>query len=178
MPPDHPLAPLLPFLPFLILIPILYFRLRKLSRPQPLKLKRLWIQPAVLVLAGALVIWAPRPGLTRHFTLWEWALLALAGALGAVAGWYSARSMKIDVHPEDGTLMVQGGQAAVLIMLALILGRSSLNTGMRLEGEAWQLDVLLITDALIVFTAALFVARSIEMFVRARRVMAAAGPKP
>ena len=92
----------------------------------------------------------------------------------AVAGWYSARSMKIEVHPEDGTLMVQGGQAAVLIMLALILGRSSLNTGMRLEGEAWQLDVLLITDALIVFTAALFVARSVEMFIRARRVMARA----
>ncbi len=172
MPPDHPLAPFLPFLPFLILIPILYFRMRKLARPQPLKLKRLWIRPAVLVMVGTLVIWAPQPGITRHFTLSEWLLLALAGGIGAAAGWYSARSMKIEVHPEDGTLMVQGGQAAVLIMLALILGRSGLNTGMRLEG--WHLDVLLITDALIVFTAALFTARSVEMYLRARRVMDAA----
>ena len=86
MPPDHPLAPFLPFLPLLILIPILYFRLRKLSRPQPLKLTRLWIRPAVLVLVGALVIWAPQPGMTRHFTLSEWLLLALAGVIGAVAG--------------------------------------------------------------------------------------------
>jgi hypothetical protein len=179
MPPDHPLAPFLPFLPLLILIPILYFRMRKLARPQPLKLNRLWIRPTVLVLAAALILWSPQPGLSRHFTLSEWALLALAGAIGAVAGWYSARSMKIDVHPEDGTLMVQGGQAAVLIMLALILGRSGLNTGMRLEGEAFNLedghlDVLLMTDALIVFTAALFTARSIEMYLRARRVMDAA----
>ena len=82
--------------------------------------------------------------------------------------------MKIDVHPEDGTLMVQGGQAAALIMLALILGRSGINTGMRLEGEAFNLDVLLITDALIVFTASFFVARSLEMYLRARRVMDAA----
>lgn len=172
MPSDHPLAPFLPFLPFLILIPILYFRMRKLARPQPLKLKRLWIRPAVLVLAGALVIWAPQPGMSRHFTLSEWLLLALAGAIGAIAGWYSARGMKIEVHPEDGTLMVQGGQAAILLMIALILGRQSLNAGMRLE--AWHLDVLLATDALIVFTAALFVARSAEMYWRARRVMAQA----
>ena len=38
MPPGHPLAPFLPFLPLLLLLPILYFRMRKLSRPQPLKL--------------------------------------------------------------------------------------------------------------------------------------------
>ena len=171
------LAPLLPFLPFLILIPILYFRTRKLSRPQPLKLKRLWIRPAVLVLVAALVIWAPQPGLVRHFTLFEWGVLALTAAIGGVAGWYFGRTMKIEVHPEDGTLMVQGGQAAVLIMLALILGRGSLNTGMRLEGEAWHLDVLLISDALITFTAALFVLRSIEMYLRARAVMQAATPK-
>ncbi len=174
MSPDNPLAPFLPFLPLLILLPILYWRMRKLARPQPLKLKLLWIRPVILVVVGALVVWWPRPGLTRVFTPLEWALLALAIALGAVAGWYFARTMKIEVHPEDGTLMVQGGQAAVLIMLALILGRSSLNAGLRLGGDSWHLDVLLITDALILFTAALFTSRSIEMYLRARRVMDAA----
>jgi hypothetical protein len=49
---------------------------------------------------------------------------------------------------------------------------------MRLEGEAWHLDVLLISDALIVFTAALFVLRSLEMYLRARAVMQAAAPGP
>jgi len=176
MPPDHPLAPfapLLPFLPLLIVLPILYVRMRKLMRPQPLKLKRLWIRPAILAAVAALVVWAPRPGMTRHFTAGEWAILLLAGIIGAVAGWHFGRSMTIEVHPEDGTLMVRGGQAAMLILLALILGRSSLNAGLQMGG-AWHLDVLLITDGLIVFTAALFTVRSIEMYLRARRVMDAA----
>ena len=34
------------------------------------------------------------------------AWLALAALLGAVAGWHWGRTMAIDVHPEDGTLMV------------------------------------------------------------------------
>lgn len=168
------LRALLPFLPLLVILPIIYLRMRKLSKPQPLKLTRLWIRPVVLAAVAALMLWSPMPGMSRHFALHEWAILLVAGIIGAVAGWYFARTMKIDVHPEDGTLMVQGGQAAVLVMLALILGRSGINTGLRMEGQAWNLDVLLITDALIVFTAVLFMARSVEMYLRARRVMDAA----
>jgi len=171
MPPDHPLRALLPFLPLLIVLPIVYFRMRKLSKGQPLKLGRLWIRPAVLMVVATLILWAPVPGVSRHFNLNEWAILLAAGAAGAVAGWYMGRTMTIEVHPEDGTLMVQGGQLEIIIMLALILGRSGLSTGLRLEGRAWHLDVLLITDALIVFTAALFTMRSMEMYLRARRVM-------
>ena len=40
------------------------------------------------------------------------------------------------------------------------------------EGRAWHLDALLISDALIVFSASLFTLRAAEMYIRARRVMA------
>ena len=43
------------------------------------------------------------------------------------------------------------------------------------EVSAWHLDVVLLFDALIVFTAGLFIIRSLEMYLRAKRVMAAAG---
>jgi hypothetical protein len=36
--------------------------------------------------------------------------------------------------------------------------------------------MLLVTDALIVFSAALFTARAVEIWIRARRVMETAGP--
>jgi hypothetical protein len=176
MPPDNPLAPLLPYLPFLLLLPILYFRMRKLSRPQPLKLSRLWIRPAIIVLAATLVIWAPQPGVTRHFTMLEWGALGLAAALGAVAGWHFGRVMKIEVHPEDGTLMTFGGQTAVIVMMVLILIRVGLRSGMALEAQTWHLDALLISDISLVFTAALFAVRGLEMYLRAQRVMAAAKP--
>jgi hypothetical protein len=161
------------FLPILILLPLLYFRLRKMSRPQPLKLKLLWIRPAVILMAAGLVLWAPGQQAARHLAPQDWLILAIGGAVGAVAGWYWGRTMKIEVHPEDGTLMVRGGQAALLVMVVLILFRTGLRTGLAVEGQAWHLDVLLLSDASIVFTALLFTLRSIEMYIRARAVMAA-----
>jgi hypothetical protein len=56
----------------------------------------------------------------------------------------------------------------------LILFRLGLRTGLQVEAQSWHLDMLLISDASIIFTALLFSVRSVEMFIRARRVMAAA----
>ncbi len=165
--------PLQYFLPALIALPFIYRRMRKLSRPQPLKLGRLWIRPAIILIICAAVLFLPQPGthIVRHFSLMDWSWLALAGAVGAVAGWHFGRVMKIEVHPEDGTLITTGGQAALLVLAGLIFVRLGLRAGLALEAEAWHLDAILISDALIVFTAALFTMRSLEMFLRARRVM-------
>lgn len=166
------------FLPIVILLPVLYVRMRKMSRSQPLKLGRMWIRPALFLVITAMALFAPGPHGERHqLAPQAWAWLVLAGAAGGVAGWYWGRTMAIDVHPEDGTLMVKGGQAAMLVLVVLILFRLGLRTGLQVEATAWHLDMLLISDASIVFTALLFVVRNAEMYLRARRVMAAA-PKP
>jgi hypothetical protein len=163
------------FLPILILLPVLYFRMRKMTKAQPLKLRQLWFRPAIILAVTALVLFAPQPGqhVARHFMTQDWIWLALAAAFGGVAGWYWGRTMAIEVHPEDGTLMVTGGQAAIVVMAVLILLRLGLRAGLAVEGQAWHLDVLLLSDASIVFTAALFMVRSIEMYLRAKRVMQA-----
>jgi len=165
------------FLPVLIILPLLYRRMRKMTKAQPLKLGRLWIRPAFILLAAGLVVFLPQPGqhTVRHFLAQDWAWLAVAAGLGGIAGWYWGRTMAIEVHPEDGTLMVKGGQAAILVLVVLILVRLGLRTGLRMEASAWHLDMVLISDALIVFSAALFTLRSVEMFIRARRVMVGAG---
>jgi len=161
------------FLPILILLPVLYFRLRKMTRAQPLKLGGLWIRPALILAVAALAVLAPQPGqhAVRHFLAQDWAWLGLAAGLGGIAGWYWGSTMAIEVHPENGTLMVTGGQAAILVLVVLILFRLGLRTGVEIEGRAWHLDVLLISDGLIVFTAALFTVRAAEMYLRAKRVM-------
>jgi len=89
-----------------------------------------------------------------------------------MAGWQWGRTMAIEVHPENGTLMVTGSQLALLVLAVLILFRLGLKTGLEVEGQAWHLDALLISDALIVFSASLFTLRAAEMFIRARRVLA------
>ena len=161
------------FLPILIILPVLYLRMRRMSRAQPLKLGRLWIRPAIILAVTALVLLAPQPGhhAVRHFLAQDWAWLALAAALGGAAGWQWGRTMAIEVHPQDGTLMVKGGQAAIMVLAVLILFRMGLRTGLAVEGKAMNLDVLLISDALIVFTAMLFTLRAVEMYLRAHRVM-------
>ena len=164
------------FLPILILLPVLYFRLRKMTKAQPLKLGRLWIRPVLILVVVAMALFLPQPQqhVVRHFTAQEWTWLALAAALGSVAGWYWGRTLAIEVHPEDGTLMVSGGQAAIMVLGLLILLRLGLRTGLEIEGHAWNLDALLLSDASIVFSAALFTVRSIEMYIRAKRVMGTA----
>src|SRR5262249_37579335 len=144
-----------------------------MARTQPLKLGQLWIRPAIILGLTVLVLAAPQPGhAVRHFVAQDWAWLGLAAGLGGIAGWQWARTMAIEVHPEDGTLMVKGGQAAMLVLVALILLRLGLRTGLQMEGKAWHLDVLLFSDALIVFSAALFSLRAVEMYLRARQVIA------
>ena len=163
------------FLPILIILPVLYLRMRRMSRAQPLKLEKMWIRPAIFLAVTALALFAPGPHGEHHqLAPQAWAWLALAGAAGGVAGWYWGRTMAIEVHPEDGTLMVKGGQAAILVLVVLILFRLGLRTGLQVEAQAWHLDMVLISDASIVFTALLFIVRNIEMYIRARRVMAAA----
>jgi hypothetical protein len=161
------------FLPVLIILPILYRRMRRMTKAQPLKLGRLWIRPAFILLAAGLVVFLPQPGqhTVRHFVAMDWAWLALAAGLGGAAGWQWGRTMAIEVHPEDGTLMVKGGFAAILVMGVLILFRMGLRTGLRMEASAWHLDMVLISDASIAFSAFLFTFRAIEMFLRAQRVM-------
>ncbi|HUE63329.1 MAG TPA: hypothetical protein VMO78_03040 [Rhizomicrobium sp.] len=162
------------FLPVLIILPLLYFRMRKLTKARPLKLDRLWIRPALLLAITLMVLLVPPPaGLPiRVLMPLDWAWLGLAGALGAAAGWQWGRTMAIEVHPEDGTLMVRGGQAAILVLAALILFRMGLRTGLAAEARAGNINMLLVSDLSIVFTALLFTLRSVEMYLRAKRVMA------
>jgi hypothetical protein len=162
------------FLPILIILPVFYFRMRKMARAQPLKLERMWIRPAIFLAITVLVLLAPPPAShpERVLVALDWAWLGLAGVLGAVAGWQWGRTMAIDVHPEDGTLMVRGGQAAIMVLVVLILFRLGLRAGLSVEAKAWHLNMLLVSDASIVFSALLFTLRSVEMYLRARRVMA------
>lgn len=149
---------------------------RKLSRPQPLKLGLLWVRPVLLLVACAAVLLLPQPGVApRILAAADWALLAAAALVGMAGGWQLGRTMAIEVHPEKGTLMVRNSPMGLLVLVALVVLRVGLRTGVKMEATAWHLDAALIVDALIVFTAALFTVRSLEMFLRARRIMGARG---
>ena len=157
-------------IPVLVILPLLYFRLRKAMRPRPLKLNRLWIRPAIILVlgVGALGATMPPPADLPWFVA--------AALLGAGVGWQWGRLMAIHVDPQNGTLMTRGSQAALVVMVLLIAVRLGVRAGLRVEAAAWHLDAALITDGFIIFSAFLFGVRGLEMYLRARRVLAAKAP--
>lgn len=160
--------PLAYLIPILVILPLLYFRLRKMMKPTPLKLNRMWIRPVIFFVVGILVLVATPPRAQ------DWFWFVLAALLGAGLGWQWGRTMAIHVDPEKGTLMMRGSQAALIMMVVLLAVRTGLRAGVRMEGAALHLDAAMITDLFIVFGATMFGLRGLEMFLRARRVLAEA----
>jgi hypothetical protein len=160
--------PLTYLIPVLVILPLLYFRLRRMMKPTPLKLNRMWIRPLIFLAAGGAVLVASPPPAS------DWFWFALAALLGAVLGWQWGKLMAIHVDPENGTLMTRGSQAALVLMGLLIVVRFGLRAGVGMESAALHLDATMITDLFIVFGATLFGLRGLEMFLRARRVLAGA----
>src|SRR5215469_12224504 len=153
-------------IPILVLLPLIYLRLRRMMRPQPLKLNRLWIRPVIILVLGVSVLGAAPPPVADL----PWFAAALV--IGSILGWQWGRLMAIHIDPEKGTLMTRGSQAALIVMILLLALRVGLRAGLRLEAAAWHLDAVLITDGFIVFAAFLFGVRGLEMYLRARRILA------
>lgn len=150
-------------LPILILVIVMAFRMRRMGRERPLKIERLWIVPVLYVGVAGAAFWAhPPAGLA-----WLWCLVALAA--GAGLGWQRGRMMRISVNPETHELSQRASPAAMLLIVALVLVR----TGARnMPGLA--LDVMTLTDVLVAFALGLLTMQRLEMWLRARRLLAQA----
>jgi hypothetical protein len=159
----------------LVLLPLLYLRLRRMMKPQALKLKQLWVRPAILIALGVFVVFWPVPG-RAPLGPSDYVWLALAGVLGGAAGWQWGRTTKLHMHPENGTVMQTGSMAGMMVFLFLVLMRTGLRAGLGAQAAAWHINMLLVADVSIVFSALLFAVRGLEIFLRARAIMAQAVP--
>jgi hypothetical protein len=161
------LSPLTYALIGLAVLVLLFLRLRRMMKPRPLKLNWLWVRPAIILLAGFGTVGAAPPPPA------DWPWFILVALVGAGLGWQWGRLMKIHVDPEKGTLMTRGSQAALIVMVLLLAVRIYLRVpqGMQAEATALHLNVALITDGFIVFSAFLFGVRGLEMYLRARKVL-------
>ncbi|MGN6820638.1 MAG: DUF1453 domain-containing protein [Sphingomonas sp.] len=150
------------------LIPIALFgvifalRARRMSQMRPLKLEMLWVVPAIyLVLVGAnFAVRPPTPA--------AWIASAVALMIGAAFGWQRGRLMHIHVDPETHALNQKGSPWAILFLLA-IFAIKYLAQG---EGKALGFDVMLVTDAALAFALGMFATTRLEMFLRAKRLLA------
>lgn len=152
-----------------VVVPVvLFFRFRSMSKERPLKPERLWILPVIYtIFAGIIFASMPPNGL-------GWLYAALALLVGLVLGWQRGKLMQISVHPEEGTLNQKASPAAMIFIVILIIVRMGTKTmigtggGTTLHGTA-----LLVTDILIALALGFIVSQRVEMYLRAKRLLAA-----
>jgi hypothetical protein len=164
---EQPHGWLMTLLPFAIIAVVVGLRLRSMRGERKLDLKTLWVVPLVyLALIAFMLIVLPPP-----IVGWE---LVLAGLIvGLLAGWYRGRLIQIRRDPETGELRQKASPLAMLLLVALIV----LKLGARQvfgDAAASQANspAMLMTDAFIGFALGLLSATRLEMYTRARRLLA------
>jgi hypothetical protein len=147
-----------------IFLLVFSLRLRRMSQLRPLRLELMWIMPAILLVAFVSSVYAYRPAGT------DWLWIAAIGAVGAAIGWYRGKMMQIHVDPQTHALNQKASPLAMVFIIVIIAVRM----GLRAEAGTLGLDINLVTDAFIAFAAAMFTMVRVEMFIRARRLLAEA----
>lgn len=154
-------------LPFVIIAVVLGLRLRSMSRERPLKVGTLWVIPVIYLALVGWMLFALPP------TIAGWALVAAGVAVGAVLGWHRAKLIRIERNAETGELRQKASPLAMLLLVALIV----LKLGARAifgESAATQpgSSAMLLTDAFIGFALGLLSATRIELYIRAKQLLA------
>jgi hypothetical protein len=143
---------------------VLFLRFRSMKRARPLNLGMLWLVPALYTLVTVGVLYQTVPqGM-------QWLYIALALAVGGMIGWRRGALMRISVDPETHALNQQASPAAMLFILAIIIVRQ----GLRAEASQMGFNAAFLAELLVVFALGLFSATRLEMFLRARRLLAEA----
>ena len=153
--------------PFVIIAVVLALRLRSMSRERPLKVATLWVVPVVYVLLVGWMLFALPP------TVAGWSLVAVGVLIGAVLGWHRGKMISIERNAETGELRQKASPVAMLLLVALIV----LKMGARAifgENAATQpgSNAMLMTDAFIGFALGLLSATRLELYLRAKRLLA------
>ena len=158
-------------LPYLVPLLILALVLRRSLRSRTLKMERLWVYPAILiVIAVASMTGEAMPG-----------ALALAGfavalAVGGVIGWYRGRLTHIMIDPATHELSSRAsiaGTILIAVVFALRYGVRMATAGGGLGPLPWglRLDIAGITQGLMLFLVAMMTAQRIEMFLRCQKLL-------
>lgn len=148
-----------------IVLVIMAFRFRNVGKTRPLRVPTLLIAPVYLAAVSAFLIWRfPVSGL-------DWLWMGVVFVLGAALGWYRGKMMHITVDPETQSLMVRTTPWALIFLLGLIVVRMALREVFMENAAAWHVSFNLLTDAFVAFALGLLGVTSLEMYLRARRLL-------
>ena len=149
-----------------IVVAVMALRFRNVGKMRRLRLETLWIVPAIYVALTAATFAAlpPPPEI--------WPFIAIAAAAGAAVGWQRGKMMHIEVEAETHTLNQRTSPTALLFIVVILIARQG--AGALARQGALHINVATLTDLLMAFALGMFAATRIEMYLRAKRLLAAA----
>lgn len=156
----------------LLVVALFARRVAKAQQARPVKLGRLWIFPALLLLGTYFTLSREPPP-----TLLTVAGFLLACLAGGALGWFRVHTLEFSIDPASGAIMSKASPFGALILVGLLAFRYGLKYLLNDEGVRGQ-ELALWTDGAMLFTAAMMVAQSAHTYVRARRLKAPATALP
>jgi hypothetical protein len=162
--------------PLVIIVAVLAMRN---SRPRPLRIERLWIRPAIFIAMMGAALTAAAPPLD----ILNIGLLVAALLIGGGMGWLRGRSMNIHVHPETHELSARASPLGLVLIFGLLVVRYGLRGAAFESASFLHLSIIAIADSFVLLAVGMMVVQGLEMWLRARRVLAEtiaakAGPQP
>lgn len=155
-------------IPLAVIPVVLVLVLLRNSRPRVLRPQWMWVVPVLILFGiGAGLYFTPH----APFGIAAYAAFAGALAVGAAVGWWRGKTITIQ-KAADGTLTAQASPFGLILIVGLVLGRTALRSLMESQAASWHVDAVVITDAFMLFAVGLVVAQRLEMFIRARAVLA------
>jgi hypothetical protein len=149
-------------LTLLIAVAVMAMRNR---RPRRLRLEAMWVRPLIfLVLIGLTFASAAPPDGPLAISV-----LTVALILGIALGWLRGSLMRIEVHPETHDISAKASVVGMVFILAILGLRMTLRSA---ATSVAGLPATAIADGLILFAGAMMITQSVEMFVRARKLLA------
>jgi hypothetical protein len=140
------------------------------SKPRPLRIERLWIRPVIFLALLVSAFAAAPPPLTAATV----ALIATGLAAGCALGWQRGRFMRIEVHPETHDITSRASPLGIIFILVLVVVRIGMRGAIAGGGAIGGVPAAAAADALIALAAGMMMTQSLEMWLRARRLLAEA----
>lgn len=151
-----------------IVLLVLFLRVRRLGQERKLRVEWLWITPVLLlVIAGLVMTQTPLAGV-------DWLWLVPAFAVGAGIGFWRGRLTTVTVDPASRALTSRASPAALYLLVGVLVLRLGLRFLLTAEASTLHVNAALITDAFLVFAVGLVAVQRLEIWIRARKLLAEA----
>jgi len=150
-----------------IMLMVLVLRNR---RPRPLRVELLWVRPVILLVIFGVAASAAPPPLTVANLL----VLVVAAAIGVAVGWQRGRFMRIEVDPQTHAVTSRASILGVIFILAVLLLRMMAVGAMHDNAAQLPISPIVGSDALLVLLVVMLSTQGVEMWLRARRLLAEA----